>query len=442
MMRRRADTPKRAITRPETRMPDSPQHVPANHISVRTLRCGMPLIIEPMSGVRSASLTWLLPAGSAFDEPELQGQSAMFSELLLRGAGPLDSRAQADAFDRLGASRSADVGLFTIRLASLSTGERLLQTLPLLADMALRPTFDPAAIAPARDLCLQAIESLKDDPSERAAILARELHFPPPFNRSGLGTPEGLGALTRDGLASAWQTRVRPGNAVLAIAGALPSADTLVETLDKILDGWSGATTDPAPAQPPLRGSAHADDPTNQVQILVVHDAPPEPHPDSIFEKIVVSVLSGGMSGRLFTEVREKRGLCYAVSAGYRPDKDFGSVTAAVGTTPEKAQESLDVLWQQLCLLSTPEGRITPDEFQRAVVGMKSSVIFSGESTSARSGTLAVDYRRLGRPRSLAEITRAIDAVTLEHVNDYLARRALGKPTIVTLGPRALKPPA
>ncbi|MBX3382496.1 MAG: insulinase family protein [Phycisphaeraceae bacterium] len=423
-------------------MPADTHRTTADHITVRTLRCGMPIIIEPMSGVRSASLTWLLPAGSAFDEPVFLGESAMWAELVLRGAGPLDSRAQADAFDRLGASRSADVGLFTMRIASLSLGEKLLSTLPLIADMALRPTFDPEAIEPARDLCLQAIESLQDDPAERAAILARELHFPVPFNRSGLGTPDGLGALTRDRLIEGWRRCARPVGSVLALAGALPSADTLVDTLDQLLDGWSGENADPSPAGAPRRGSAHVDDPTNQVQILIAHDAPPEPHPDSILEKIVVSVLSGGMSGRLFTEVREKRGLCYAVSAGYRPDKDFGTITASVGTTPEKAQESLDVLWEQLCRVNTPEGRITPEEFQRAVAGMKSGVVFSGESTGARSGALAVDYRRLGRPRSLAEITRAIDAVTLDAVNAYLARRPLGTPTVVTLGPRALKSPA
>jgi predicted Zn-dependent peptidase len=155
-------------------------------------------------------------------------------------------------------------------------------------------------------------------------------------------------------------------------------------------------------------------------------------------EKIVVQVLSGGMAGRLFSEVREKRGLCYAVSAGYRGEREFGTVTAYVGTTPERADEALRVLRAELDRINSPEGRITQDEFERAVIGMKSSLIFSGESTSARAAALATDQRRLGHPRTLEDVARQIDDVTLDRVHAYLARRGLGRMTIQTLGPKAL----
>jgi predicted Zn-dependent peptidase len=147
------------------------------------------------------------------------------------------------------------------------------------------------------------------------------------------------------------------------------------------------------------------------------------------------------MSGRLFSEVREKRGLCYSVSAGYRPDRDYGVVTAYVGTTPERAQESLDVLIAELHRISTPEGRVTEEEFKRAKVGMKSGLVFSGESTGSRAVSLAADQRKLGRPRSLDELAQQVDAVTLDQLNAYLARRAIGAATIQTLGPRDLKSP-
>ena len=155
----------------------------------------------------------------------------------------------------------------------------------------------------------------------------------------------------------------------------------------------------------------------------------------------MINVLSGGMSGRLFTEVREKRGLCYSVSAGYRAERDFGAVTAYVGTTPERAQESLDVLTQELQRIHTPAGAITQEEFQRAVIGSKSRLIFSGESTGARAAALAADQHRVGRPRSLGELAEEIDRVTLDQVNNYLTRRSLGTPTIQTLGPAELTAP-
>ncbi len=410
------------------------------HITSRTLRCGMPLITEQMSGVKSAAICWLLPAGSAYDPPHQEGLSTMWAELLMRGAGPRDSRQHADAADRLGASRATELGAYTMRIGSTTLGERLLDTLPLITDMALRPRMDDDSIAPCRDLALQALESLRDDPQERAMILTRARHYAPPFNRSGLGSVDGLNALTRNDLASGWQAAAKPRSAIFAAAGAIdPTA--IERALNDLLADWEGDSTEPAPTAAPSRGYAHEHDESNQVQIVLAHDAPPEPADTAVLERLAIAVLSGGMSGRLFSEVREKRGLCYSVSAGYRADRDFGVVTAYVGTTPERAQESLDVLVSELQRLGTPSGRVTPDEFHRAKVGLKSSLVFSGESTGSRAVALASDQRKLGRPRSLEELARAIDAVTLDQLNAYVATRALGRVTIQTLGPRPLTPP-
>lgn len=409
-------------------------------ITTTTLSCGTPLVVETIPGVKSAAMTWLVPAGCAADPAELEGISAMWAELICRGAGDLDSRAHADALDRLGAGRSTDVGTFYLRVGVTTLGERLIETLPLIVDMVRRPRMEEGAIEPARDLALQAIESLKDDPQQRAMLAARARHHPAPINRSGLGTPEGLRAATRAALVAGWSRAAVPGRSIIAVAGAVEPGP-VAEAIDRLLGGWSGAIAEPRPAGPAPRGYAHEEDASNQVQVVVVHDAPPEPSEDALLEKVVVSVLSGGMSGRLFTEVREKRGLCYSVSAGYRGDRDYGAVSAYVGTTPERAQESLDVLIAEMARLHTQAGRITPDEFRRAVVGMKSRLIFSGESTGARAAALAADLHKFARPRSLDELAAKIDAVTLEQVNDYLARRRLGTLTIQTLGPSPLRPP-
>jgi len=403
----------------------------------RVLACGVPLIVENIPAMRSAGLCWLLPAGSVTDEPETLGRSQVVSELLMRGAGELDSRGQADAFDRLGAARSASSGTTHLRLSISCLGSKLLDSIPLLADMVRRPSISDESLAPTKDLAIQAIESLADDPQERCVIGARARHYPSPFDRSGLGTPEGIGGLTREGVASAWERLARPGGSIITAAGDV-DIDALEQGLNALLDGWSGDGGTCAMSGDPVRGYAHEDDDSNQVQIMVVHDGPPEPHEDSILERVVVNTLSGGMSGRLFTEVREKRGLCYAVSASYRADKTFAGVSAYVGTTPERAQESLDVL---LAELERIRGGIEPDELQRAKVGMKSRLVFGGESTGARAASLAGDMRVLGRARSLTELTERIDRVTLDRVNDYLRRREPGRMTIQTVGPDALKPP-
>lgn len=411
------------------------------HLSTRTLDCGLPLVVESIPGVRSVGLTWLIPAGSAADPDDRQGLSTLWSELIFRGAGDLDSRGHADAMDRLGVSRSAEVGTFYLRLGATLIGDKLLDALPLIVDMVRRPRLEGASIDPARDLALQAIESLGDDPNERAVIATRARHHPSPINRSGLGTTEGIGAITIGDVVDGWKGRARPGRSILGVAGAV-DPDQVAARLDALLAGWEGTTPEPDRSGPPPRGYAHETDATNQVQIVLMHDAPPEPHADSLLEKVVLSVLSGGMAGRLFSEVREKRGLCYSVSAGYGADRDYGSVTAYVGTTPERAQQSLDVLAGELVRIDDIAGAVDKAEFDRAVLGMKSRLIFSGESTAARSSAIASDQHRLGRPRSLRELAEAIDGVTLDQVNAYLRRRSMGRVTIGTLGPSPLTPPA
>lgn len=412
-------------------------------ITTTTLECSMPLVVEEISGVRSAAVTLAIPAGNGEDSADALGLAPMLAELVLRGSADRDSRADADAFDRLGVARSAAAGVYYLSLSATMLGDRLEDALILLVDMLRKPRFDDSTIDPAREQCLAALESLKDDPQERAVLTARDRHFASPFDRTGLGNAQGLRSLTRASIISGWSQRAVPSRAICGVAGDV-KAPHVAAILNRLLHGWTGSRPAFAIGPAKSRGYQHTDDPSNQVQIILLHDAPcdnAQTERQALLEKVIVNVLSGGMAGRLFTEVREKRGLCYSVSASYRGDREFGTCSAYVGTTPEKAQQSLDVLIAELQRINTPEGRITPEEFQRAIVGMKTGVVFAGESTSGRAGALVNDVHRFGKPRSLASLAAAIDSVTLDEVNAYLATRGLTRPTIQTLGPVALKSP-
>lgn len=405
------------------------------------LACGTPLLIERIDGVRSVGLSWLIPAGYGFDPEARVGIAVLASELLLRGCGARDSRAFADDMDLLGVVRNADATPRWMRLSLACLGDRLLDALPILVDMVRRPRFDESAVEPARALALQALAGLKDNPQERASILLAQRHNLVPLNRSPLGEEPGLRAATRDEIAAHWSRRALPGGSIIAAAGAV-DPDALAARLDSLLAGWSGAASDLALEPSLTRGAYHHEpDESNQVQILLAHESIPEPHPDSVLERLAIAVLSGGSASRLFSEVREKRGLCYSVSATYAADRDFGRVVAYVGTTPERAQQSLDVLTAELRRINTPEGAVTDEELQRAKIGVRAGLVFSGESTQARAAALASDQHRLGRPRSLHEVASAVEAVTLDRLNAYLARRAIGPITHVTLGPAELKIP-
>ncbi|MEM0983583.1 MAG: pitrilysin family protein [Planctomycetota bacterium] len=404
------------------------------------LDCGATLVVERIPGVRSASTTWLIPCGDAFDDTDRLGCAALLGEMLVRGAGSLDSRAQADAFDRVGATRGVENGRIFMRLTSTALGDRLDEAMRLVAQSVLEPRFDAGSLDSARDLCLQSLASLADEPQHRATLLARARHFAEPVNRSGYGTEDGLKAVTRDELADAWAAHARPKGSIIGVAGDVDT-DKVTSTLNGLLGSWSGEAPWYQGGGAPPRGYAHEEDDSSQVQVLLVHESPDAGSADNPLERVLTAVLSGGMSGRLFTEVREKRGLCYSVNAGYAADKTFGTTTAYVGTTPERAQEAIDVLHGELVAI----GRTKPverEEFSRAVEGLKSRVVFSGESASARAGSTAGDIYRLGKPRSLEEIVAQIEAVTLEGLNDYAAGRDLGTFTVQTLGSASVNPPA
>ncbi len=170
---------------------------------------------------------------------------------------------------------------------------------------------------------------------------------------------------------------------------------------------WRGdAPPPPAPANAARSGDHVAKD-VEQTQIAVAYGSVPVAHADYYAAMGAVNVLSGGMSSRLFTEIREKRGLCYSVWASYQTFKDRASVVAYAGTTNERAQETLDVLLGELRRL--PDG-VEMEEVERVQAGLKSSLIMQQESTSARALSLASDWYNLGRVRSFDEIQSAVNA--------------------------------
>jgi predicted Zn-dependent peptidase len=145
------------------------------------------------------------------------------------------------------------------------------------------------------------------------------------------------------------------------------------------------------------------------------------------------------MSARLFTEVREKRGLCYSVFASYHTLKDLACVMCYAGTTAQRAQETLDVTLGELVRLAQGVER---HELDRLKARVKSGLIMQQESSSARASSIAREWYHLGRVRSMEEIGRLVDSLSCESLGRYLAANPPQDFTIVTLGPEPLKIPA
>jgi predicted Zn-dependent peptidase len=411
-----------------------------NPIHVRILDCGMPLLVESMAGVRTAALSWLLPAGNASDPAGEAGEgwSTMLAELAQRGAGTLDSRGFSDALDRAGVQRAVTPATVHIVIGATTIGARINEALPLLADLVIRPHLPGDALDAVRSLAIQSLESLQDDPQHRVGLDLRARHLPPPFDRSGYGNRTAFERVTIDDLKGSWSHRVRPIGSILSVAGAV-DADELAATLDGLLKNWHGTAADVTADGAALGGISHEEDDCNQTHIAMGLHAPSERDPESLHCRIATSILGGETSSRLFTEVRERRSLCYSVSASYAGGRDRGMVSVYAGSTPERAQETLDTIMREL---ERFEQGVTPDEFRRAIVGFRSRLVMQGESTAARAAALGSDWYRLGRCRSLGELSTEVDSLTVDDLNAWIStsmghawRSAL---TLCTVGKAAL----
>jgi predicted Zn-dependent peptidase len=399
---------------------------------------GLTLLGESMSGVQSAAMMLLLPAGAATDPPEAIGAAAVLSDLVLRGAGERDSRQLMDHFDTLGLQRSSGTGIQHTNFSCAGLAAKVMQGLPAYADVIRRPHLPQSGFEAARDLALQALAGIDDDPRQKLLINLREQFFPGPLGRNPMGRVPDLEKLDLNCCRVEHARRYRGSGAIMAIAGNI-DFDSVCRTVEKLLGDLDGSAPALPPSPTPSARRHFQQQPSEQTHIGLAFTSIPPTDPDYYVMRVGIEAWGGGTSGRLFTELREKRALVYNVWAGYSALKDLGAVMGYAGTSNERAQATLDQFMTELNRLSAGLGK---DEVDRARIGLKASTIMEGESTSSRAAGLAQDYYMLGRVRPLEEIKTAIDAVTADRVNDYLKSHPPRDLTLVIVGPKELTWPA
>jgi predicted Zn-dependent peptidase len=402
-----------------------------------TLANGMTLLAERMDHVRSAALNFLVPAGCVYDPPERLGMASVLSDLITRGAGPRDSRELTLGLDNLGLDRDEMAGTMHMRFWGATLARNLPAALEIYADILRRPHLPEDEVESVKSLAYQDLLGLEDEPRQKVLIELRRRHYPSPLGRDRRGTVKGVEGLTAGAIREHYRRLFQPRGTILSVAGSL-DWPALRDQVERLFGDWPPGREPTLTLTPQPDGQAHVAKETAQTQIGIAYPSVPIGHPDYYAAQGAVNVLSGGMSARLFTEVREKRGLCYAVWANYQTFKDRASVVCYAGSKNERAQETLDVTLGELQRLS--EG-IEPEEVERVQAGLKSSLIMQEESTSARAGSLASDWYFLGRVRPFDEIQSAINSLTPRGIVDHLRRHPPRDFTIVTLGPKPLAVP-
>jgi predicted Zn-dependent peptidase len=398
---------------------------------------GLTLLAERMDHVRSAAFNFLVPAGCVYDSPDQVGTASVLSEMIIRGAGSRDSRALSLALDNLGLDRDESVGQYHLRFWGSTLARNVLPGLEIYADILRRPHLPADELEAVISLAQQDLQSLEDEPRQKVMVELRRRHWPMPLGRDRRGTLESLGRITAASLKKHFAKQFSPKGTILSVAGNVEWS-ALKDHVARLFGDWKGDAAPTITMDTAIGGVAHLEKETTQTQIALAYPSVPFGHPDYYAAQGAVQVLSGGMAARLFTEVREKRGLCYSVYASYQTFKDRACILGYAGTTNERAQETLDVTVGELRRLG--EG-VTADEVQRVQAGLKSSVIMAEESTSSRAGALASDWYYLGRVRPVEEVQAAINGLTPEGIVDYVRKYPPETMTLVTLGPKALLPP-
>ncbi len=397
---------------------------------------GLTVIVEEMDTVKSAAYSLSIPCGVLYDDLGRVGTSLILTELTTKGAGSLDSRKLSEAFDSIGARHSESAGMYSSSYSGSLLAENLEAALELVGLMVQEPRFPENDIDPIKSLLAQDVRALLDNPSRRVMHELGLRYYPAPFNRPSVGVAQDLEVTGLADIKALFAKAYTPKGAILSIAGNVKSSE-IQRIGEKYFGKWQGGDS-PIPSMTalPPRSNHHIHSDSAQLQIALAYPSVKFAEPFYYASRVMSDVLSGGMFGRLFIEVREKRGLCYSVYSGTSSTKLSGVTMAYAGTTSERSQETLDVMLEVLRGL---KGTISDEELKRSKANIKASLVMSEESSSARAGANANDWWWLKRIRSLDEIKAGIESVTKDELDLYVSQYPCVEPMVVTLGSRKLE---
>jgi len=396
---------------------------------------GLTVVVREDPGVGVVAASLQVRAGSLFETEATAGITHFVQRALLRGTEKHSARALAEAAEDLGGSldASGEVESAEVRVAGIA--RQWAPLLALLAEMVLEPTFPAAEIERERALLLGQLQTRADNPFPRAFDTAlRDVYGPHPYAWPSLGRRESVAQLTREALVAHYRAIYRPDRMVLAVSGNVPRAGVLAaaERLFRRLPAPGGA-----PALAARRGldawrRRVVERDAKQAQVLVGFLAPPVAHADYAPVRVLATVLGGGMSSRLFTELRDRRGLAYSVGVLATARTGPALFAPYLGTAPPNAEAALAGMLAEVDRLRTQP--VEERELSRAKAYLLGNLAMD-RRTSARLAWYLAFYELVGAGWDWPQrFVRAVEAVTADDVA-RVAQRYLVRPTVVVLRP-------
>jgi len=404
---------------------------------------GVRVLTEAMPGQRSATIGFWVGVGSRDEAPGQHGSTHFLEHLLFKGTKRRTALEIASAFDEVGGESNAATAKESTCYFARVLDTDLPMAIDVIADMITGAVLDPAEMEQERDVILEEIAMDSDDPTDVAhenfvaAVLGTH-----PLGRPIGGTPAAIRAVARDSVWAHYRRYYRPDELVITAAGGLEHDVVCRLVVDALhTAGWS-LEPDAAPVE---RRSTERAEITGTAGLHVVKRAVEQANiimgcptivatDDRRFVMSVLNaVLGGGMSSRLFQEIREKRGLVYSTYSFASSYADAGYFGMYAGCTPSKVRQVLDLLGLELDKLA--EGGITDDELRKAVGQLCGGIVLALEDTGSRMSRLGRAELVSGEYQDIDETLRLIKAVTAQEAQDLAKELAAAPRTVTVVGP-------
>jgi len=386
-----------------------------------------------MAHLETASLGVWIGSGSRNENPDEHGISHLLEHMAFKGTKRRTARQIAEAIEAVGGDLNAATSVESTGYFARVLKADVPLALDVLSDILSEPAFDAEELRREQNVIVQEIGATEDAPDDLVFDRLQETAFPmQPVGRSILGTPDTVRSFNATRLQAYLSRNYRAPGMVLAAAGAVEH-DAVVAEAERRFAAFTGPAA-PSPERAHFRGGTRVETrDLEQVHIAMALEGLPVRDEQLYSLQVFTSVLGGGMSSRLFQEVREIRGLCYAIHAFHMPYTDTGLFALYAGTDESDAPELMRVVIDQI---GNATETLNDTEVRRAKAQMKAGLLMALESSEARVGQLARQMLAYGRPIPVDEIVAKVDAVTVKSARDAgqtLIGRA--KPAIAALGP-------
>ena len=400
-------------------------------VRLTTLPSGLRVVTDASGDLRTASLGVFVAAGSRHESEGEHGLSHLLEHMAFKGTAKRNARAIAETIENVGGDLNAETGVEQTAYFARVLGEDVDLALDVIADILTDSRFDPDELAREKNVILQEIGSVEDAPDDFVFDLFTAAAWPrQPIGRPILGTRESVGGFDRTAIAAYLRRHYRSGAAIVAAAGAVDH-DRIAARAQSLLAPLGAAKADP-PAPAAYRGGeSMMKKRLEQTHIVVGFEGRAIADAAHDAAHVFATAAGGGMSSRLFQEVREKRGLAYSIYSFHWGFSDCGLFGFYAGSAPKDAGEvgraALD------CLAEAAE-RLDAAEVDRAKAQFKVSTLTALESPSARAQQLARQTLVYGAPLSLDAMLARIAAIGVDDVRQAGAAMLRSPPTVAVIG--------